>query len=207
MTMNAQALQLAGDELARAAESAGCRVLARGVHNDGASSWPVLELECDDNAHAIDFLNRAASLDAGHPDLRALALWIRRAHGEPLAYAQAVQAFVKALVRFVREVRETFQHALYTLQHHAGDCDDHARAVVALARAGGLRATVRGVVNARGAVSHVAPLISDGRAWHWAETTVDARFGEHPRTAAHRLGLERPDIWAARRNVRGTSAP
>ncbi len=134
--MNAQALQLAGDELARAAESAGCRVLARGVHNDGGASWPVLELECADNAQAIDFLNRAASLDAGHPDLRALALWIRRAHGAPLDYAQAVQAFVKAVVRFVREVRETFQHALYTLKHRAGDCDVHARAVVALARAG-----------------------------------------------------------------------
>lgn len=205
--MNAQALQLAGDELARAAESAGCRVLARSVHHDGSASWPVLELECADNANAINFLNRAASLDAGHPDLRALALWLRKAHGEPVAYAQAVQAFVKTLVRFVREVRETFQHALYTLQHRAGDCDDHARAVVALARAGGLRAAVRGIPNAHGAVSHVAPLIHDGRAWHWAETTVDAHFGEHPRAAARRLGLERPDIWAKRRNVRGTTAP
>ena len=194
-------LQLTGDELAAAARKAGCRVLARGIHHDGARTWPVLELDCGDNACAIRFLNIASTLDAGNVDVRALALQLRQTHGEALAFAQAVQELVRATARFIREARETFQHTLYTLTHRAGDCDDHARAVVALARAGGLRAVVRGVRNHRGAVAHVAPMISDGRGWHWAETTVDARFGEHPRAAARRLGVgqDRPDIWAERR--------
>jgi hypothetical protein len=62
--------------------------------------------------------------------------------------------------------------------------------VAALAMAGGLKAGVVGVPNSQGAVGHVAPVIHDGSGWHWAETTVDAAFGEHPRAAAKRLGLQ-----------------
>jgi transglutaminase-like putative cysteine protease len=194
-------VKLAGDELAASAVRAGCRVLARTTLDDGSVTWPVLELDCGDNAHAIRFLNEAAAHDTSMAEVRDLSLRIRDAHPDARAFLEAVQAFVKAAVRFVREARETFQHTLYTLRRRAGDCDDHARAVAALALAGGETARIVGVPNAHGKVGHVATAVFvDGR-WCWAETTIDARFGEHPRAAARRLGIghARPDIWSDRR--------
>lgn len=193
---------LAGNELARAAMRCGCRVIGRGTFNDGGRVWPVVQMECPDNVSAIRFLNEAAELDANDPEVRDLALRLRRAHPEPVPFLQAVQAFVKAGTRFVREARETFQHTIYTLKRRAGDCDDHARAVAALAIAGGAKGRVVGVQNSRGKVAHVAPVVFDGMRWRWAETTVNAAFGEHPRAAAKRLGVIRPDIWADRRMAR-----
>jgi len=199
--------KLAGDELAACASHAGCRVLARSTLDNGATKWPVLELECGDNANAIRFLNGAAAHDTTAPDVRDLALRLRRAHPDAINFVAAVQAFVKAAVRFVREARETFQHTLYTLRRRAGDCDDHARAVVALALAGGEKARVVGVPNAAGHVAHVAPVVLLDGGWRWAETTIDARLGEDPRVAAKRLGIgHRSDIWAERRRG-GQRAP
>lgn len=197
---------VAGNDLARAAERAGCRVVARGTLRDGGRTWPVVEMECPDNAAAIRFLNEAAPLDASDPEVRDLALRLRRAHPELVAFLRAVQAFVKAGARFLREARETFQHTLYTLRRRAGDCDDHARAVVALAVAGGAKGRVVGVANSQGKVAHVAPVVFDGTRWQWAETTIDASFGEHPRAAARRLGVIRPDIWSERRTTEGSRA-
>ena len=176
-------------DLAEAATAAGCQVLARRTFRDGQDRWPVLELACADNAGAICFLNEAAALDTTRPEVRDLALRLRAAHPRPVDYLKGVHAFVHASVRFVREARETFQHTLYTLKRRAGDCDDHARAVAALALAGGAKARIVGVPNAKGHVSHVAPQVHDGARWWWAETTVAAHFGEHPRAAAKRLGL------------------
>ena len=94
-------------------------------------------------------------------------------------------------MRFVREKHETFQHTKYTLRRRAGDCDDHARCVVALILAAGGKARIVGVPNSKGKVAHVAPQAFDDDAWRWAETTVDAKYDEHPRVAARRLGLNR----------------
>jgi transglutaminase-like putative cysteine protease len=177
-------------ELARTAESSGCRVISSSRLDMGdGSSLPVLELECGDNVTAIRFLNRAAVKDTGDPEVRDLALRLLQAH--PHEFPQAVHAFVKCAVRFVREKTETFQHPVYTLRRRAGDCDDHARCVMALVLAGGGKARVVGVPNSRGKVAHVAPQVFHDGLWRWAETTVDAAFGEHPRTAARRLGLHR----------------
>lgn len=191
---------LASDELAACAEHAGCKVLARSTLDDGATKWPVLQLECGDNRHAIRFLNEAAGHDTMTPEVRELALQLRRAHPDAHGFLTAVQAFVKVAVHFVREARETFQHALYTIRRRAGDCDDHARAVAALALAGGEKARIVGVANTSGKVGHVAPVVFDGGRWRWSETTIDAFFGEHPRAAARRLGIgHRSDIWSERR--------
>ena len=176
--------------LAAAAECAGCRVLARSKLDMGdGSSMPVLKLECGDNVTAIRFLNRAAINDTSDPEVRDLALRLLAAYPDHLP--QAVHAFVKLCVRFVREKHETFQHAKYTLRRRAGDCDDHARCVVALILAAGGKARIVGVPNSKGKVAHVAPQAFDDDAWRWAETTVDAKYDEHPRIAARRLGLHR----------------
>jgi hypothetical protein len=187
---------LAQDELAQVATRAGCRVLARSRLEMGdGTTVPVLELECGDNARAIAFLNAAADHDTGDADVRDLALRILQAHPGD-RFPAAVHTFVKLVLRFVRERRETFQHTKYTLRRGAGDCDDHARCVTALVRAGGGKAQIVGVRNARGEVSHVAPLVWDRGGWRWAETTVNASYGEHPHAAAKRLGVtkQRADL-------------
>jgi transglutaminase-like putative cysteine protease len=182
-------------ELAEAADCAGCRVVAKSRLDMGdGSSLPVLELECGDNVTAIRFLNHAAAKDTADADVRDLALRLLAAH--PAELPQAVHAFVKTVVRFVRENTETFQHTKYTLRRGAGDCDDHARCVVSLVLAGGGKARIVGVPNSQGKIAHVAPQTLHDGAWRWAETTIDAGFGEHPREAARRLGLNRrrPDV-------------
>jgi transglutaminase-like putative cysteine protease len=209
MARNEALARLDAEELAECAEAAGCRVLGRSMLDDGEEVWPVFELDCGDNARAIRFLDRAADLDAGRAEVRDLALRLRAEHPTAMEFGKAVQAFVKSAVAFVREVRETFQNTLYTLRRRAGDCDDHARAVVALTRAAGHVAHLVGVKNGRGRIAHVAPLVHDGRAWRWAETTVDAFFGEHPRAAALRLGVanRRPDLWSTRRARPASARP
>ena len=182
------------EELEHVAECAGCRVLAKARLELGeGESLPVLELDCGDNRNAIRFLNNKAVRDAADPEIRDLALRLLGAH--PDALAPAAQAFVKCVVRFVREGVETFQHPKYTLRRRAGDCDDHARCVVAIILAAGGQARIVGVPNSAGRVAHVAPQAMHRGQWQWAETTVDAAFGEHPRLAARRLGLQRrPDV-------------
>lgn len=195
MQRNEVAEELAADELARVAERAGCRVLSRSrLELEDGTVLPVLQLECGDNEKAIRYLNGAAAHDTADPEVRDLALRLLRAHGD--AFPRAVHAFVQTVVRFVRERNETFQHAKYTLRRRAGDCDDHARCVMALVLAGGGKAKILGVRNARGQLAHVAPVVLDGGAWRWAETTVKARYGEHPRQAARRLGVlkQRADL-------------
>lgn len=201
---------LAAWEVRRIAEQAGCRVIETRTINEAGEMFPVLELDCEDNEHAIRFLNLAARHDAWHPKLRTLALGLRKMlRGElgrepsTAETASLVQRYVQRNVSFVREKDEVFQHALYTLSRGGGDCDDHARLVAALLFACGLEAKIEGVRNSSGAISHVCALVHDGRAWRWVETTLrqeqhggDARYGEAPLDAARRLG-----VGAARHDV------
>lgn len=187
--------ELEAQELSHLAQLAGCTVLASSFLESHGRWFPVLELECNDNACAIRFVNLAAQHDASDPEVRTLALSLRRAHPSPRAHAIAIHDFVKAAVVFVRELREVFQHTLYTLRMRAGDCDDHARVVAALAFAGGLKARIEGLKNSRGNIAHAAPQIFESGAWHWAETTVNAAYGEHPKDAARRLKVtNRTDV-------------
>jgi transglutaminase-like putative cysteine protease len=176
------------------AEAHGCRVLSASEVTVDGRTYPVLELDCGTNERAVAFLGSAARLYNAHdPEIRMLALTIARAH--PAAIGRAIHAFVKVGVRFVREKRETFQHARLTLRMRAGDCDDHARCVAALATAAGLKARIEPVRNTRGAISHVCAQLFEGGAWRWAETTIDAEYGEAPRDAAKRLRVQnRADV-------------
>jgi hypothetical protein len=190
--------------LRRLAEEAGCQVKGEGTMEILGHKWPFASLECGNNERAIRLLNLLAARDATHPRVRALGQELRAAYVSTGALLAAVQRFVKVSVALVREMRETFQHTLLTLHRRAGDCDDHARTVAAIALAAGIEARVVGVPNRDGKVGHVAPLLFDGARWLWAETTVDAQLGEHPRAATQRLRVVRADIWADRRT---SSAP
>lgn len=176
-----------------------CRVVRSSRLEADGRTYPVLTIECASNEQAVRFLDGAAGLDACDHDVRHLALTLRRAHAASVReHAIGIQEFVKASVPFVRERQETFQHTLYTLHMRAGDCDDAARCVAALALASGLSARVVGLRNKSGAISHVTAQILDDGQWRWAETTVDAFYGEHPRDAAKRLG-----VGSVRKDVAG----
>jgi len=111
------------------------------------------------------------------------------------AFNRSVHGSVQQAIRFVREPRETFQAARVTMKAKAGDCDDHARLVHALAKASGSMA--RQVFFQRdGQPVHVVEQLYDpddegmGGRWRWAETTIPAAYGEHPQAAYLRLKRE-----------------
>jgi hypothetical protein len=111
-----------------------------------------------------------------------------------------LHAWVKANVRFEHEETETFQSALATIEDGYGDCDDSERVMVVIARECGWPA--RFVYFCQdGQPAHVSVQVCDpappggtGPMWVWAETTIEARYGEDPIAAAERLGIFRDDI-------------
>jgi hypothetical protein len=178
-----------------AAVRAGCVVRSLGIRQTAFGPRVVGEVDCPDGWGAARMLLAAAIEDARSPGARDLALRLRREAPTDAEYARAVHRFIKDRVRFVREHGEVFTAPGYTLAAGAGDCDDHARAAIALALAGGIGAQL-GLLHNGDGPAHAAPVLCvDGRC-NWAETTVDAAFGEHPLRAAERLGLlkSRSDI-------------
>lgn len=106
---------------------------------------------------------------------------------------QAAHAYVQTHVRFAPEEVETFQTPTATLASGVGDCDDSARALVSLAKATGTQARLVFFLQ-DGQPAHVTAQLWDRGGWKWAETTIAARYGEHPFHALDRLGMKRPDM-------------
>ena len=94
---------------------------------------------------------------------------------------------MQTYVKFVHEPVETFQSARVTMQTGAGDCDDHARLLYALAVAGNLPAKLVFFEQDDQPVHVVAQLEDADGTWQWAETTIDAAYGEEPHDALARL--------------------
>jgi Transglutaminase-like superfamily len=150
---------------------------------------------------AARLLNELTEEDGADPIVREWSLDIlaatSRELGEDLggptlspelldAYARALWDNVQTQIKFRHERKETFQSARLTMRLGAGDCDDHARLLVALAIAGGLEAELV-FLEADDQPAHVVGLIKGSDGWYWAETTIDARFGEPPLEALDRL--------------------
>jgi len=180
-----------------AAARARCRVVSLVARP--SASGPVLagRVECPDGWAAARMLVAAAAEDAKTVGARDLALELRRGAPDDESFARRVHAYVLEHVAFVREAGEVFAAPWYTLGVGAGDCDDHARLTYAILAAGGVPARLA-FLSPKGSPgpSHVVAQAGAGGAWHWLETTVAARFGEHPMAAATRLGirLQRRDI-------------
>lgn len=181
------------EDLYAAARRASCRV----THSYAEGAHAAALIDCPDGWAAARMLTALAESDVLRPDVQQIALMLRVAAPSDDAFARAVQAFVKANVAFVREKGEVFTGPAVTLGAGFGDCDDHARLVYAVAKAGGIPARMA-LLYRRGAPgpSHAVAQLGVSGAWWWAETTVDALFGEQPFDAAKRLGLlgERQDI-------------
>jgi transglutaminase-like putative cysteine protease len=181
------------------ARAAGCVVRA---HVGGASLGNAVLSAADviapDAAATVRFLRALATHDAKIADVQALAGAFRRAYPEATDWelTERVMRWVQAAVPYVRERGERFQSAAYT-RRKGGDCDDHARLVVALLKALGIRARV-GVLPEDGEPRHAAAEAHLAGAWRWVETTIPAYLGEHPFDAVRRLGLgqQRKDIAA-----------
>jgi hypothetical protein len=161
------------------------------------------DLACADGWVAARLLLALAAEDAKTPGARALAADLRRVYPSDEAFARGLHDYVKKRVKFVREAGEIFQSGAFTLRNGAGDCDCHFRLLYALAVAGGLPAKL-GLLHhgedappdMRGPAHAATILCPRGHACSWAETTIDAFYGETPNEAADRLGLtnERSDI-------------
>jgi hypothetical protein len=155
----------------------------------------------DDPWAAARLLEELTQQDAADPIVRLWALDIlsatAQAIGESLegptlspdlldSYAFALWENVQRQIKFRHERTETFQSARLTMRLGAGDCDDHARLLVALAIAGGLEAQLT-FLEADDQPAHVVGLVKTSGGWTWAETTIDAEFGEPPLDALARL--------------------
>jgi hypothetical protein len=172
----------------------------------------------DDPWAAARLLVDLSEEDAGDPVVRAWSLEILQtvarelegdASGPTLSpdvrdtFAREIQRNVQEQIHFVHEPKETFQAARVTMAIGAGDCDDHARLVYALARSGGLPAKLI-FFEAEGQPAHVVAMIADSEGWHYAETTIAADFGEDPLDAYERLAPEGPsDPWSNPNTVDG----
>ena len=188
---------------------------------DGSSALASV-MRFSDPWAAARLLCELSEEDAGDPVVRAWSLAILRATADAIgeragptispalhdAFARALHDNVQSQILFVHEPEETFQSARTTMAVGAGDCDDHARLLYALARAGGIAANLvffEEPADGSGLPSvllggaddtqpvHVVALLrdSDGT-WQWAETTIAADYGEEPHDAYVRLGGSAP---------------
>jgi len=187
----------------RTAEQCGCRVVEETSLATEDGPQPVLVVVCPDAASMTALLDRRSLEDAGDPHVRDLALQLSAPFGDlppdvrARAIGEAIQQFVLTRVRFVPETRETFQRSLYTLRRGAGDCDDHSALSRALGVAAGLRARLQ-YYGKPSSPRHVVTAYHHHGAWHPAETTLGALYGEDPFRAAKRLGAHREDLGTRR---------
>lgn len=121
--------------------------------------------------------------------------------------AEAAHALVQKRVRFEDEPVELFATPSHTLAAGSGDCDDSERVLLSLARQLGYPARYVYFLQ-QGSPAHVTVQVYDRGAWRWGETTIAARYGEHPFAAMKRLGIRRADLdgvpWAF---VNGIATP
>lgn len=153
--------------------------------------WTTARLTVRNGWDAARILDQLAEQDAEHPEVRELAGMLASSSSSP---GRVVHEWVQQNVAFVREPGEVFQAAHYTIAVRAGDCDDHARLVKALALAAGVPCRLA-FLELGEQPAHVFPELYIDHTWQAAETTIAAELGEHPLDAAKRLGIvTRPDL-------------
>lgn len=188
------AMELTQDELLAAAKRAHCTVDYIHAAPNADDATTVAHIQAKDGWGAAHFLTELCELDKGRPHLRAAADALRAGAPDNVTFARDVQSFVKGYLRFAPEEGELFIAPKEALSAGVGDCDDHARVVAGLLRAGGVPARIGFLHKPGGQPTHVVAQAKLDDGWHFVETTVDAGFGEEPMAAARRLGIVRSDI-------------
>lgn len=128
-----------------------------------------------------------------HPTIRQLAVELTR----PLPSRDYVgdlfvlRQFVRVYIRYVRDIRgvETLQTPVRTLENRAGDCDDHAILLGALAESiGAPVCLVAYGFLPEELYSHVLAQAQVGEKWLALETTVNGvSMGWEPPNAIHKM--------------------
>jgi transglutaminase-like putative cysteine protease len=126
------------------------------------------------------YLGAEPLLEAGNPEIVALASRLRGTSTDPGVVAERINAWVYDSLR--KEITVGVPSALGTLRARRGDCNEHAQLYVALARAAGIPARV---------AAGLAYL--DGKFYYhaWPEVwlerwvAVDPTFGQFPADASH----------------------
>jgi len=182
-------------EIRAAVARAKCRTLElRKVSTEFGEVW-YGKHACPDNPSTFRLLLEMAKMDEGDPLARSIALALYNAEPRsPERRARLAHQWVKSHVWFVREPKETFQSPTYTVRAGAGDCDDHAILLNAIAKNADLSSRIVPLRKPNGDVRHAFVEIRIGEVWVPAETTVDAAFGERPEDAARRLKPGREDL-------------
>lgn len=123
------------------------------------------------------------------------AVWTSGAIGSqpPEALARAVQLRAQGLGFRPDPPGPDVVADTQTTAREGGDCEDLSIALVSLALACGLPASVVWLdpMTSHSPQAHVAARVLVRGRWLWAEPTVPALLGEHPWRAAERLGLLR----------------
>jgi hypothetical protein len=191
-------------ELYAAADRAGLEVTSiEQVPTAGGGTELAANMSFDDPWAAARLLTDLAEEDASDPVVRAWALeildaaaeWIGEPAGPTIspelrdAAARTIHASVQADIRFVHEPKETFQSARVTIESKAGDCDDHARLVYALARVLDIPPELVFFEQQEQPIHVVARMQDADGTFQWAETTIAADYGEDPHEALARLNL------------------
>ena len=151
----------------------------------------------EDPWSAPKLLGRLATEDASDPSVEEWGYEIAKATADSLddgatddqfrdALGAAIHRSVQGAIRFAPEEGERFQSARTTMISGVGDCDCHARLVHALATSQGVGSTLRYFAR-DGEPLHVVAALDTIAGPAWAETTIAARFGEHPLEAYERL--------------------
>jgi transglutaminase-like putative cysteine protease len=160
-----------------------------------------IDVVCRDNADAIRLLNDLAKDDASTGlSVRSTAKSFMTSYGAngDESFARAVHRYVRDGIEYVDDPAQIFRAGDVTLILRIGNCVNTARLIVGLCEAAGVTARAVPVVDSQGEITHTAAQIQHGGAWHWAEATIGAAYGEAPHAAARRLGIE-----VARSNISG----
>lgn len=197
-------------DFARAARASGC--VLRGVEPGPVTT--IARFQCVDGWQSARLLAALAEQSSRDPSVVRLARRLKERAPDAHVLARMLHRFVQTRVTFVRETVETFRGAGYLAERIAtngywiGDCDCSADLLFAIARAAGLPARFRFFAKG-GQPAHVATQIGEqtreGFVWQWAETTLrGAAFGEHPLSAAKRLGvIDRSDLETGKKAAMG----
>lgn len=190
------------EDIQRAIEATGCK-----VRPDPARGG-FYSVDCPSFAARAELVSALAWRDALHDGaVRALAMGLAYplADKRPESLARCIHRAVRDRVHYVGEAGDIIQDPIATWDFAMGDCDCHARLVLALLRSLGVECELVGFTSGRTAMrpNPAGPEIQHAVAcWQrapgefiWLETTLpDAEFGEHPIAAAERLFADRRDL-------------